>query len=170
MMITPPSSFIGYLFHGSPKRLGHVAFGEGTNTTPRIRLGRPFFVTGQYQYATRFARGGVVSKLAVSLERILDLTSEDQQQRLLAIFNSDPAILSTRGAWDEAFDGEIAESAYFLLESPEVMRLLIDEGFDGVFLREDLELGAYSFAILRTGCAELVSAMQMATPTSPLAA
>lgn len=169
-MITPPSSFTGYLFHGSPKRLGHVAFGEGTNTTPRIQPGRPFFVTAQFPYAARFARGGVVSKLAVSLERILDLSDEDHQQRLLAIFNSDPAILRTRGAWDEAFDGDIADSSYFLLESPEVMGLLVDEGFDGAFMREDLELGFYSFAILRAGCAELVSAQQMTVPTSPLAA
>lgn len=162
----PPISFSGHLFHGSPKRQAQPTFGEAGNTTPCIQAGRPFFVTDDHDYATRFARTGLISTLSVHLERIFDLTAEDEQRRLLAIFNSDPMILSSRGVWDEMVDGEIADSPYFLLESPEVMRHLLDEGFDGAYLREDIELGVDSYAIFRADRMRLVSTQPSSSPAA----
>ena len=139
------------VYHGSPARKGHPAFGTHGNHTPVITAGRPFFVTDDLTYAEKFARGGHVQALYVRLINPVDLSDPAQCERLVKVFNADPAVLLTRGPWDEDFEGDIADSAYFLLESPAVMELLKDEGFDGARVPEDIELGVESFAVFAPG-------------------
>lgn len=151
------------LFHGSPDRANKRAFGCAGNVTPEITPGRPFFLTDDYHYAESFARGGVVSELDVSLCRVLDLHDSSEQSRLLQIFNNDSEILQARGAWDEDVDGDISESSYFLLESPDVMKALIGEGFNAVLLPEDIELGVESYALLSPESARLRLVHELST-------
>lgn len=152
-MDMPPCCYTGTLYHGSPYRPDAQAFGDRDNTLPRIRAGRPFWATDNHPYAVRFARGGLVSTLEVRLERVFDLTDEANLEAMLALYNADPSITP----WDDMTDGEIADSAYFLLDSPTVMRHLIEQGFDGAYLREDLELRVFSYAILQADRVRLVT-------------
>jgi hypothetical protein len=133
------------LYHGSPDAPGRPAFGRDGNQRPTIAPGRPFFVTEDFAYAQYFARGGVVSELSVRFSRLADLRDARELERLLQIYNADPAV---RSPWDEDVDGDISESSYALLESPGVMASLVEQGFDGVVLHEDIERGVESYALL----------------------
>lgn len=148
------------VYHGSPARKGHPAFGTHGNHTPVITAGRPFFVTDDLAYAEKFARGGHVQALYVRLINPVDLSDPAQCERLVKVFNADPAVLLTRGPWDEDFEGDIADSAYFLLESAAVMQLLKDEGFDGARVPEDIELGVESFAVFAPGQLKAAAMLQ----------
>lgn len=144
------------LFHGSPHRPGVKAFGLPGNREPHISPGSPFFLTGNLKYATRFARGGLVSSVRLSTENMLDLHDEETLNRLLEIYNTDPKILATDGPWDTDLEGEIVEQAYRVLESPAVMAFLQSKGCQAVFLPEDIELNVTSYAVLDPACIEFL--------------
>lgn len=135
-------------YHGSPFKEDRQTYGSEGNTSPDIVPGRPFFVTNDLPYATRFARGGLVSEVKVLTERVIDLHDHEMVNRLLSVYNADPKILGGEGVWDAAIEGEITESSYRLLDSPAVMKLLVEEGFDAAFIPEDIELRVTSYAIL----------------------
>lgn len=143
------------LYHGSPKAPGKIPFGTPKNRIPQISPGKPFFVTSDLNYATRFARGGVVSAVRMNTESVVDFHDQEVLDRMLATYNSDPKILGgVTGPWDDDLDGDISESAYQLLESPAVMEQLRSEGCQAVFIPEDIELNVTSFAILDPACVE----------------
>ena len=142
------------LYHGSPKRPQSKTFGCPGNRVPQISSDRPFFFTNDLPYAVRFARGGIVSVVRLTADSVLDLHNEQALMRLLAIYNRDLQILERSGQWDEEIEGDIAESGYRLLDSPDVMNTLQKEGVQAVFLAEDHDLRVTSFAIIDPRCVE----------------
>ena len=134
------------VYHGSPK--GETpAFGEGTNQTPKIHDGSPFFVTDNPAYARDFARGGVVTSLYVRLENPADLSDPHLVEELLTVMRADPSAQTTLVVMNNPEDaGDLEGSAYFLLESPMVMAHLKAKGFDGAVIVEDIEKGVTSYA------------------------
>lgn len=95
-----------------------------------------------------FARGGLVSEVRPDLTRLADLQDTGLLDRLLGVFNEDPAIVAGRGVWDEDLDGDIADSSYFLLESADVCLALLAEGFTSARCIECVERKVYSIALL----------------------
>lgn len=155
------------LYHGSPKREGKPPFGARGNKTPIIADGAPFFATSNLAYAKRFARGGLITLLHVKLKNTFDLHEEERLVELLTIFNNDPQVIAGRGPWDEDVDGEIQDSAYFLLESHAVTRYLKRQGFDSVLVPEDNELNVKSYALLKAEFIELTSVLNQAEYNEP---
>lgn len=155
------------LYHGSPKREGRPSFGASGNVTPVITDGAPFFVTSNLAYAKKFARGGLITLLHVTLKKTYDLHDSDRLEMLLDLFNRDPMILAGRGKWDEDVDGEIQDSAYFLLESHAVTSYLKRHGYDSVLIPEDNELNVKSYALLDPGLIELTSVLNLAECDEP---
>ncbi len=153
------------LYHGSPKRPGQTAFGVKGNTMPNITPGRAFFLTDDLSYATYFARNGVVSEFRATLDAVIDLHNEDNVFRLLAIYNQDRKILDGEGAWNEDLEGDIFDSVYRLLESPDVMRTILEDGFKAAFLPEDIEMGVASYAIIDNSCIEFVRILKEEKPS-----
>lgn len=147
------------LFHGSPEREGRPAFGSKENLLPVIKDGKPFWVTKSLPYATYFARGGIVTQIRVKSRKTLDLNDFQKQAELLNIFNHEK-LLTGCEPWDEDVDGEISDSAYFLLESPAVMRHLRNLGYDCVYVPEDKEMRVTSYALLDVSVIEHVSVLQ----------
>lgn len=151
-----PAPKIHTLFHGSQHRPGVKAFGLPGNREPQVSPGRPFFLTDNLRYATRFARGGLVSSVRLSTERVIDLHDEEALSRLLEVYNADPKILATDGPWDSDFEGDISDQAYRLLDSPAVMTFLQSKGYQAVFLPEDIELNVTSYAVIDPACTEFL--------------
>jgi hypothetical protein len=151
-------------YHGSPFRDGRKTYGAKGNTIPEITPGRPFFVTNDLPYAIKFARGGLVSEVKVLTERVIDLHDLEVVDRLLAVYNADPKILDGEGAWDAGTEGEIIDSCYRLLDSPAVMSMLIDEGYEAVFIPEDIELRVTSYAILNPQVVEFQGVVSVRVP------
>jgi hypothetical protein len=147
-------------YHGSPARPDKPAFGTTGNQVPAISPGRPFFITSSLPYALKFARGGTVSKVKLLTESIADLHDPVVVERLLSIYNSDQHILAGDGAWDDDIEGDIHDSAYRLLDSPDVMAQLIDEGIEAVFIPEDVEMNVKSYAILKPLAVEFLAAVR----------
>ncbi len=135
-------------YHGSPHRKDGKAFGSPGNKVPTIAPGRPFFVTECLSFAAHFARGGLVTEVETHLGAIADLQCPELLERLLGIFNADPAVIARSGQWDEDVDGDVADSSYFLLESADVTNALLAEGFTAALCIEDVERGTTSIAIL----------------------
>lgn len=140
------------LYHGSPHRPGNIAFGLPGNMTPRIASGSPFYTTSSLNYATHFARGGVVSALHLTQGSVIDFHHSDLLHHLLEIYDQDPKILRVDGPWNADNDGDIEDSAYRLLESPRVMTYLQESGFAAVYLPEDNDLRVTALAILDPDC------------------
>lgn len=149
------------LYHGSPERKDRAPFGAIGNTTPDIKPGRPFFVTPDLRYAEYFARGGLVTEIHANLASVADLRDQGLQQRLLQLYNRDTFILCKQQQWDEDVSGEIEDSSYVLLESPSVMRSLLEDGYTAVILDEDRERGVTSYALL---CLEEIVSVSLMHP------
>lgn len=153
------------LYHGSPARKDRPPFGSIGNTAPDICPGRPFFVTGNLSYAEHFARDGLVTEIRAQLISIVDLRDKELQQGLLSLYNADPFVISKGQQWDEEVDGDIADSAYMLLESPRVMTDLTASGFTAAIIDEQRERGITSYALL---CPEEVLSVTLLSPTEDI--
>ena len=155
------------LFHGSPLRAhrsGDKAFGLPGNRKPLVLPGQPFYLTDNLSYATYFARGGTVSAVRLLTDKVVDLHVNEVLENLLEVYNSDPAILAVDGPWDAEIEGEIGESAYRILDSPDVMRLLRSEGYQVALLPEDNDLKVASYAVLDPDCVEFSHLMNERKP------
>lgn len=135
------------VYHGSPRSAGKPAFGDEGNSIARISDGRPFFITDNKKYAEDFARGGSVTPLYASIKNPADLREADLVDDLIEIAKADADFKSTLDILGDPESSEdIDGSAYFLLESKDVMRELRRRGFDGAVMDEDVELGVTSYA------------------------
>lgn len=155
------------LFHGSPLRphsSGGKAFGLHGNRKPMIAPGNPFYLTDNLPYATYFARGGTVSAVHLLTDKVVDLHVNEVLERLLEVYNSDPAILAVDGPWDAEIEGEIGDSAYRILDSPAVMTLLRSEGYQAALLPEDNDLKVTAYAVLDPDCVEFSHLMNERKP------
>ncbi len=136
------------LYHGSPDLPARPAFGRPGNTEPTIRPGRAFFVTNDLDYAKQFARRGRVQPLQARLSNPIDLDDPavlaDLLERLKALPDHEDT-LTLMG--DPETPEQAIGSAYFLLEEPALMQQLMDEGYDGALITEDVERGIRSYAL-----------------------
>lgn len=144
-----------HVFHGSPIRPERPAFGSKGNQSITVSLGRPFFVTEARAFAAFFARGGTLSSLKINSACMLDLTAHENMDRLLEVFNADA--MCPDAPWDEDILGEVAESAYLLLESKAVWTYLVSQGIDAVRLMEQVHPRVESIAIINPDIIERLS-------------
>lgn len=154
------------LFHGSPQRKAMPAFGTKRNREVAVSPGRPFFVTESEEYARFFARGGTVTEFNLRASNVLDLRLEANVDELLKIFNGD---LDHRDSpWDESVEGDIYDSAYFLLESKAVWNHLVNLGVEAVLLAERTEPHTESVAVLDPSILTIVKTRLLSPPSEPL--
>jgi hypothetical protein len=148
------------MYHGSPFREKRQSYGASGNRIPLVAPGRPFFVTSALPYAINFARGGLVSMVRLNADNVIDFHDSSVVDRLLAIYNEDPHILSSDGRWDKDVEGDIHDSSYRLLDSPAVMSKLISEGVEAIYVPEDIELNITSYAILNPKAVEFLKVVR----------
>lgn len=133
-----PPQMPAVVYHGSPVFRGDQSVYAGVT--------RPFWVTGDPVLAESYARGGQVTAFELKIQRPANLTQMAPQ--FLDLYNSDSEMLSDNpdAAWDTEVDGEIADSAYLMTNSPLVMQALLDQGYDSVTVEE--RPGVWSYGIL----------------------
>lgn len=154
------------LFHGSPQRKAMPAFGTKRNLKVTVSPGRPFFVTESEEYARFFARGGTVTEFNLKASNVLDLRHEANVDRLLAVFNGD--LDHPDSPWDESVEGDVYDSAYFLLESKAVWNHLVSLGVEAVLLAERTEPYTESVAVLDPSILKIVKTRLLPPPSEPL--
>lgn len=137
------------LHHGCHLKPGRTLLGRLGNTMPNTEVDGAFYLTDNHDYALYFARGsGSISTYRVNVNQVLDLTDRDICDEMQAK-HDDLMIQAGLKPWDE-MNGDAYESAYMLLESAVFVRWLKGQGFDGVFIPEDIELGVRSYAVFST--------------------
>lgn len=136
------------LYHGSPDLPARPAFGRPVNAEPKIHPGRAFFVTNEPDYARRFARRGHVQPLQARLSNPINLDDPavlaDLLERLKELPDHEDTLMLMG---DPETPEEAIGSAYFMLEEPAIMQYLMDQGYDGAVMAEDINRQITSFAL-----------------------
>ena len=148
-------TFYQLAYHGSQD------FGLRGNDKVHASPYRPFWVTPSKALAQKYQRGGTLSAFDFNVKKPADLRDARLTQKLLTIYNNDPAILEEYGVWSLDTDGNIQDSAYILANSTEAMDYLVSQGYDALLVEEHpgvLSYGLFSpeqagkaFSILEQG-------------------
>lgn len=132
---------------GKPMVVYHGGtFGDPGNTTPNANKNRAFWVTPSKKLAAEgYQRGGNLTEMYTNIKNPADLTA--MAAELLLIYNADTELMSENpdAGWTEA-DGDIADNAYLLANSGDVLAHLTKLGYDSLTVEENP--GVWSFGIL----------------------